>query len=251
VVVLDDGVVSFVGRPQEWAAQPGLGPSSALLTVGDSDAAPPSFLDRASSHSAPVIADENSEALNFAQVEHSGRRATSGMSMPMGHLGRARSEPIKALTASRLVLEEPDTLHRTKQIIRSSSSTGPSSLTGHGRTAVESTAKGEAPFLLADSVCKSAQSASLEAGLDSDILSARRASQDETSTTGRSDSEAVPLLEQEAREVGSVRWAIYRWVADDCITRQSETPIILPSLRYVERGLSIKVLINLKALFAK
>lgn len=212
MVVLDDGVVSFVGRPQEWAAQPSLGPSSALLTDGDSDAAPPSFLERASSHSVPVIADENSEASKFAQVEHSGRPATSGMSMPMGHLGRTQSEPIRAITTSRLVLEEPDTLHRTERIVRSSCSTGPSSLTGHGRTAVESTADGKATSLPADGVYKSAQSASLEAGLQSDILSARRASQDETSTSGRSDSEAVPLLEQEAREVGSVRWAIYRWV---------------------------------------
>ncbi|GAQ86722.1 ABC transporter C family [Klebsormidium nitens] len=214
VVVLDGGRVSFVGRPQEWAAQPGLRPSSDLVTDGESDTGPSTCLEAAPSNGALTMDDDSSEG--FAADGNAGP-SPHGRSACRGPLERARSEPVRRALEPTLKREErqvetPPQIHFPKDD-RPSSSRGRLSSSDHTSASSLSPGTTADPQVVSRSLSEGVKRGApeaIEGELDNDILSARRASQEGASASGRADSGAVPLVEQEAREVGSVRWAIYR-----------------------------------------
>lgn len=206
--------MSFVGRPQEWAAQPGLRPSSDLVTDGDSDTTSLTLLEVGPSNGALTEDDDSSEGF---VVNRNAEPSPHRSSAFRGPLERARSAPVKRELGPAFNRKEKD--GGTPTEVQFQKDDRPSS----GGARLSSSDHPRAPFLTPEStadprvVSRSLsegvkRGAPTEEGLDDDILSARRASQEGASASGRADSGAVPLVEQEAREVGSVKWAIYRYV---------------------------------------
>ena len=172
VVVLTEGAVSFVGRPEEWAAQPGLRPASALSATGDS--AP----DDPARHFLALLTDNIGPQLSPV--------AKNSPRLP---LERASSAPVRGVRSIG-ALSASDRW-------KSGSLSRPSRL----------------PFSLDSAPKASRLDFSFDRfkpkrGLDNDVMSAR---QELDSDVGASErSETLPLMEEEARAVGSVRWAIYK-----------------------------------------
>ena len=217
MVVLDAGRVSFVGRPQEWAAQPGLRPSSALVTDGE-----PELSFASSNAEAPGALERNAQSSGSSEVDgFDGDLPPSlrGRGGPLGKLDRAQSEPAKRIRelGFRAGLRSVDSL--TAEHLES----GDGSSRSGGR--LSSSDRNPAPHLISEKTARDVRrslsegikrgenGAFVDGELEDEILEARRASQEGATGSGRLSLDAVPLIEQEAREVGSVKWAIYRWVS--------------------------------------